>query len=37
MTIRRLTMWFRTYQKARRLGFTIVDAWRAASVNSRAA
>ena len=37
MKIRRLMLWVRTYRKARRLGFTLVDAWRAASVNSRAA
>jgi hypothetical protein len=35
--IRRMRLWFRTYRKARSLGFTLVDAWRAASVNSRAA
>jgi hypothetical protein len=35
--MKRLLLWFRTYRKARRLGFTFVDAMRAASVNSRAA
>lgn len=35
--IRRLMMFLRTYRTARRLGFTLVDAMRAASVNSRAA
>jgi hypothetical protein len=37
MTIRRLVLFVRTYRKARRLGFTLVDAVRAARVNSRAA
>jgi hypothetical protein len=37
MTIRRLIFFVRTYRKARRLGFTLVDAMRAARVNSRAA
>jgi hypothetical protein len=37
MTLRRLMLLLQTYQKARRLGFTMVDAWRAARVNSRAA
>jgi hypothetical protein len=37
MTIRRLMLWVRTYREARRLGFTVVDAWRTARVNSRAA
>jgi hypothetical protein len=37
MPIRRLMLFFRTYRKARRLGFTLVDAMRAARVNSRAA
>jgi len=37
MTIRRLKLFVRTYREARRLGFTLVDAMRAASVNSRAA
>ena len=32
--IRRLMIFVRTYQKARRLGFTLVDAMRAARVNS---
>lgn len=35
--MKRLKLWVRTYRKARALGFTLVDAWRAASVNSRAA
>jgi hypothetical protein len=35
--IRRLKSFFRTFRKARRLGFTFVDAVRAARVNSRAA
>jgi len=35
--IRRWLMFFRTYRKARALGFTMVDAMRAANVNSRAA
>jgi hypothetical protein len=34
---RRLMLFARTYRKARRLGFTLVDAMRAALVNSRAA
>jgi hypothetical protein len=33
---RRLLLFVRTYRKARRLGFTVVDAMRAANVNSRA-
>jgi hypothetical protein len=37
MMIRRLVLFVRTYRKARRLGFTIIDAMRAARVNSRAA
>jgi hypothetical protein len=37
MTIRRLMLWLQTYRKARKLGFTLVDAMRAARVNSRAA
>ena len=35
--IRRLMSFVRTYRKARALGFTVVDAMRAANVNSRAA
>lgn len=35
--IRRLMLFVSTYRKARRLGFTLVDAMRAARVNSRAA
>jgi hypothetical protein len=35
--IRRLKSFLRTFRKARRLGFTLVDAVRAALVNSRAA
>jgi hypothetical protein len=35
--IRRFLSFIRTYRKARRLGFTLVDAWRAAKVNSRGA
>jgi len=35
--IRRLRLFVRTYRQARRLGFTFVDAMRAARVNSRAA
>jgi hypothetical protein len=34
---RRLRSFVRTYRKARRLGFTLVDALRAAMVNSRGA
>ena len=34
--IRRLLIFVRTYRKARSLGFTVVDAMRAANVNSRA-
>jgi hypothetical protein len=37
MTIRRVLFFVRTYRKARRLGFTLIDAMRAAHVNSRAA
>lgn len=37
MTIRRFLLFVRTYKQARRLGFTMVDAVRAARVNSRAA
>jgi hypothetical protein len=37
MTLRRLKLWARTYRQARRLGFTLIDALRAANVNSRAA
>lgn len=35
--IRRFLLFVGTYRKARRLGFTLVDATRAALVNSRAA
>lgn len=35
--LKRLVAFIRTYRKARRLGFTAVDAWRAARVNSRSA
>jgi hypothetical protein len=34
---RRLRLFVRTYRKARRLGFTVVDAIRTARVNSKAA
>jgi hypothetical protein len=34
---RRLRVFVRTFRKARALGFTLVDAIRAANVNSRAA
>lgn len=34
--LRRLVIFVRTYKKARRLGFTLIDAMRAAKVNSRA-
>lgn len=37
MMLRRLILFFRTYRNARRLGFTLVDAMRAARVNSHAA
>jgi len=37
MTIRRLMLFVWTYRKARRLGFTPVDAMRAARVNSLSA
>ena len=37
MTIRRLKLFFRTFRKARSLGFTLIDAFRAARVNSSAA
>jgi hypothetical protein len=37
MRIRRLLLFVRTYRKARKLGFTLVDAMRAAMVNSKAA
>jgi hypothetical protein len=37
MIIRRLMMFVRTYRKARSLGFTLIDAFRAARVNSHAA
>jgi len=36
MMMRRLISFVRTYRKARKLGFTRVDAMRAAKVNSRA-
>jgi hypothetical protein len=32
-----LILFFRTYRKARRLGFTLIDAMRAARVNSHTA
>jgi len=35
--IRRWMLFVRTYRKARKLGFTFIDAWRAAKVNSRGA
>jgi hypothetical protein len=35
--IRRLVSFLRTYRKARRLGFAVLDAVRAARVNSRRA
>jgi hypothetical protein len=35
--LRRLLAFIRTYRKARRLGFTVIDAFRAARVNSRSA
>jgi hypothetical protein len=35
--IRRFLLFVRTYRKARRLGFTTVDAIRTARVNSKAA
>jgi len=37
MTIRRFILFVRTYRQARKLGFTLVDAMRAARVNSHAA
>jgi len=37
MTIRRFMLFVRTFREARRLGFTLVDAMRAASVNSHSA
>jgi hypothetical protein len=37
MTIRQLVLFVRVYRKARRLGFTLIDAMLAARVNSRAA
>ena len=37
MKLRRLMLFVRTYRKARRLGFTLIDAMRAARVNSLAA
>lgn len=37
MAFRRLRLFVRTYKKARRLSFALVDAIRAALVNSRAA
>ena len=33
---RRLRLFVRTYRKARKLGFTVIDAMRTARVNSRA-
>lgn len=33
--MRRFLKFVRTFRKARRLGFTLVDAYRAALVNSR--
>lgn len=35
--MRRLIAFIQTFRKARRLGFTALDAWRAARVNSRTA
>jgi hypothetical protein len=35
--LRRLIAFVKTYRKARRLGFTAIDAYRTARVNSRAA
>jgi hypothetical protein len=35
--IRRFLSFIRTYRKARRLGFALIDAMRAARVNSRGA
>jgi hypothetical protein len=35
MSIKRFIYFIQTYRKARRLGFTLVDAMRAARVNSR--
>jgi hypothetical protein len=35
--IRRFLLFAKTYRQARRLGFTLVDATRAALVNSRSA
>jgi hypothetical protein len=35
MSIRRFLYFVQTYRKARKLGFTLVDAMRAARVNSR--
>jgi hypothetical protein len=32
---RRLRSFIRNWRKARALGFTLLDAWRAAKVNSR--
>jgi hypothetical protein len=37
MIFRRLILFFQTYRKARRLGFTLIDAMRAARVNSHTA
>jgi hypothetical protein len=37
MRIKRLVLFFKTYREARRLGFALVDALRAAMVNSRSA
>jgi hypothetical protein len=34
---RRLRLFVRTFQEARRLGFTVIDAMRTARVTSRAA
>jgi hypothetical protein len=36
MSIRRFVHFVRNYRKARRLGFTVVDAMRTARVNSSA-
>jgi hypothetical protein len=35
--VRRLILFIKTFRKARRLGFTAIDAWRAARVNSAGA
>jgi hypothetical protein len=37
MIIRRLKIFVQTYRQARSLGFTLIDAFRAARVNSQAA